>query len=137
MSFDYTPIAADAKELVEDFGRAVTFVMKGRTPTDATKPWRGPSQIAANPVSPAPNEPVSIAGVIAAIVPSDNQDEPNSIVRRIPRAIAFVAATSFPAGTEVENLDSIVDTDTTWRIVKIETIDPGDLKVLHVMYLEG
>lgn len=135
--FDYPGVAQDALDLIEEFGRQVTFVLKPRTATDITKPWRGGKQVAVDPDVPDPDEPSQIEDIFAAIVPFENQDEPNSIVRRFPTATAYVAHLSFPDGTEVENLDSIEDGDTTWRICKVETINPGSVKVLYTFYLEA
>lgn len=127
MAFDYAPISADAKELIEEFGRAVTFQKKSRTAADTAKPWRGP----------AIADVESIEDIITAIVYGSNEDEPNSVVRRPPVATAYVAHLSFPTGTVVEDLDSIVDADTTWRIAKCEPVNPGDTKVIYIMSLEG
>lgn len=39
---DYVKLAATAERLVAKNGREITLVRKSETPTDPTKPWKGP-----------------------------------------------------------------------------------------------
>jgi len=39
--FDYDETAADALELIAEFGREFTFSRQGRAAADSNKPWRG------------------------------------------------------------------------------------------------
>jgi len=127
-AFDYAEIAADAQELIEEFGRLVTFRTKSRTPADTAKPWRGPNYTEAD---------VDIADIKACIVPDDHDDEARTLVRK-PTALLYVADKSFPTGTDVKNMDSVLDDDgTLWHITKTQIIKPATVAVLYVMFLEG
>lgn len=126
--FDYASVVLDAQQLIHEFGRDVTFVLSSRSPADAAKPWRAPT-----------TPPTRFEDIRAAIVPTDIDDGPASLVREPKRAICYLAAgviTDFPTGFSEEDLDAVEDSDgTRWSIKKCQKIAPGPLSVVFIMEL--
>lgn len=122
MAYNYAPLAATAKRLVEQFGRPVEFFRKSETPADPDKPWRG---------SVSPDTRVQL---IAVLVDYTLEEATSDHVLRGDKR-AFVAQLSIP-GIDLTDFDRMVDADgQTWSVVRIETINPGDTRLLYDVQL--
>jgi len=123
MAYDYSSLSATAKRLIERFGRPVTLKRQTTTPTDPAKPWRGGAQAA----------DVSTA-VVAVLVDYTLQEATSDHVQRGDKR-AYVAQASGP-GIDFATYDRLVEADgQTWQIVRAETINPGDTKLLFDLQL--
>lgn len=122
MAYDYAPLARTAKTLIERFGRPVTLQRKSETPSDPAMPWRGTG--AATQDTP----------VTAVLVDYTLQEQVSDHVKRGDKR-AYVAQLSV-AGMDLTVYDTLVDADgQIWQIVRIETINPGDTRLLYDMQL--
>lgn len=133
MAFDYTDVLATARELTEEFGRAITLQRLGTTPADNTKPWRGPN----NPMSPVA-ESVSLFGVV---VPPDSmralglEVQSPELVQR--SKLIFIAGPD-DADTDISDFNNLVDADgKIYRVVIIHTLKPALVQLLHFIGVEG
>lgn len=48
---NYIELATKAQDIITRFGRAITLEKIDRTPADAAKPWRGPTDPEASPTA--------------------------------------------------------------------------------------
>ncbi len=123
--FDYTEMVATADELIQEFGRQVTFVKTSSTPSDVTKPWRG--EVVA--------DDSTLSGVWAAIVPWMSEDDKDSV--RFGIKVCIVSASSFPSN-DGETYDRVVDADGgAWHLHNCEIINPGGVRVLYIFRAEA
>ena len=131
--FDYDETAADALELIAEFGREFTFSRQGRTAADSNKPWRGRT------TSAGADEPLEFEDVMAAFVPATWKDKSNQVVKEA-YATLLVAHGAFPEDTEVDTvrtLDAVTDGTWTWRIKSVQPLIPGSTPVIYTMELES
>lgn len=133
MAFDYTEVLATAQELTEEFGRAITVQRLGTTPADASKPWRGQ----ADPASPVAEE-VVLHGVA---VPPDSlirlglEVQSSELVQR--SKLIFISAPD-ALTTDISDFNHLVDSDgSSYRIVVIHALQPGETKLLYFIGVEG
>jgi len=123
MAFDYSPVLNDAIEIVQEFGRNLTFVELGDTPADPLKPWRG----AAAPRS-SPKRTFTVPGVLVEPSTLDALGRDDAIQDFVAQStqIAIVATT--------ENLDDyneVHDTDgSVWTIQGFSVLKPGPTQLL-------
>lgn len=123
MAFDYTDLAATAKELIEDFGRTITIRKLDTAPTDVTKPWRGQGT-AHTSITP-----------IGVVLDYDAKDIDGEIIRARDKR-AYIAATSaVVSGNDLSTFDEVVDDSITYRIIKAERLKPGSTDLLYTLQL--
>lgn len=115
---DFTRLAATAKRLIEKNGRSVTVIKQGKTPTDATKPWRGQDT----------THLASVTGKAVFVQPSkaiQNIDQ----LKRAEQVAYFAAAND--SGQTLETFDLIKDGSTLWKILRAELLQPATKKLLY------
>jgi hypothetical protein len=123
MAYNYSSLSATAKRLIDRFGRSVTLKKQSATPTDAAKPWRGSSQ--ASDISTT---------ALAVIVDFALEEAESDHVQRGDKR-AYVAQDSAPE-IDLSSYDRLVEADgQTWQIVRAETINPGDTKLMYDLQL--
>ncbi len=124
-AFDYSDLVATADELLQEFGRQVTFIRTATTPTDATKPWRGEVVM----------DDTTLTGVWAAIVPFMSEDDKDSV--RYGIKMVIVSGSSFPSN-DAETFDRLVDADGgSWHLHDCDIVDPGGTRVLYTFKAEA
>lgn len=130
---DFNRLAATAKRLIEANGRDITFEQSDRTPSDATKPWRGVNQ---------PNVAAGQATVTvkAAVVPSTGgrfgrtRTADGDLVQTHDE-VALVASDSLPSGVDLKQYDRVVDDTRSWRIVGVQELRPATKSVIFEVRL--
>lgn len=117
---DYTALAATAKRLIDKNGRDITLTKRDRTPTDANKPWRGGNAA-----------PTSVGPIKGVLVPFTAEEIDGSLIRREDKK-ALVAANDDDSEL-LEQFDVLIDGDPAdpWRILDVELINPGDVRVIY------
>lgn len=129
---NYTRLAATAKRLVEKNARSVTLFKAGRTPANASEPWKGPS----TSVDPSGANAGATVTVLAAFVPKSGTDLGSASRDRLRDSvkdrtkIALIATTSLPADTDLSQFDSIRDGNDVWRIVGTDELKPSTTSLL-------
>jgi hypothetical protein len=125
----YADLRDTATELIDEFGRDVTVNKFSRTAGVSAEPWRGPGD-------PGPNDAPTAANTVtvkAAILDFNASDVDGTIVRRGDKQ-AYISAET--AGTEsLEEYDTINDNNEIYKIVNVETIEPGVLGTSRVLYI--
>jgi hypothetical protein len=123
-TFNYTEILAVGQGIIIEFGRIVTFVELGNTPSDSNKPWLGTATTRSSPLSTFSTsavfvEPSSLDQLGQEVITDD-------FVKR-SQQILIVASTQ-----EFRKFDEIIDTDgSRWKIQGISELKPGDSAVMH------
>lgn len=137
MAFDYNAAAADAQEIIAEFGATWSFTKQGRTPADTNKPWRGPNMTAVIPATPDADEPTTITAM-AAVVPIEADDETRSIIKGLKSATAYVAQDDLPGSTDLTTFDVMFNSGFEWRIVGAQQVNPtGARNVVYILHLEA
>lgn len=124
--FDYSEVRAVAKELIEEFGREVTVVHQGNTPTDAGKPWGAQSATVRGSVT-GKAAFVATGSLATAVGNSDN-------VKSSDQVALFAAAND--GGSSLEYFDLIIDGLVNWKITKTELLSPGNTRLLYLFVVE-
>jgi hypothetical protein len=123
--FDYAEVAANALEVVQEFGTTIAVCKLNTTPADSSKPWRG----AADPRAPyadsqtvnAVNVPVSGIGKLVnkKNIPDNAQD--------------FWIVAPGLSTPDLSDYDEIVYNGTTSRFVAVTVLKPAAAILLYVM----
>lgn len=122
--FDYDDLVATADELLQEFGRQVTFIQTATTAADPDKPWRGSDTTAA----------VTKPNVWAALVPWVSADDKDSV--RYDVQMAIVSASSFPESNG-ELFDQLIDSDgSVYHLHDADIVAPGTVRVLYTFRAE-
>lgn len=123
-AFDYADMVATADELLQEFGRNVTFFRTGSTPADSTKPWRKENT----------GTDTTLSNVRAAVIPFTSDDDKDSV--RYGTKMVIVSASSFPSN-DAETFDGMIDADGgRWHLHDCDIINPGGVRVLYTFKAE-
>lgn len=121
---DLAPILAEARVLVEENGREVTFIAHDTTLNDAAQPWEGPTDARAVPSSTATMDalffnPGERDRLGKTFVSEDLVNRSQQIMMVLPIA-----------GVNVEDFQEVLDEGTYWKITGIEVFKPGSVVAL-------
>lgn len=119
---NYTKLATLAQRLIDKDGRDAVLNKASETPADVSKPWRG------NTID---STSLEVKAVFLKLKLADNKD----IVRDGTQE-ALVSHNS-TEDTDLRDFDTLVDSDTTWKIISAELVAPGDTKILWKLQLES
>lgn len=118
MSKDWTKTLATADRLITNYGRTIVLAKLATTPATTGEPWQ------ANATPPALGATIdqrTVKGVATGRLQSLGED----FLKGLDNVIA-VAGNFDPKGYDV-----IIDGASRWRVVKVETLKPGDTAILH------
>lgn len=128
MTLNYASIASKAQKAVEDAGKPITLVEKSKgTSLDLAKPWRKDS-------AASPGE--TTVSVIA-VEDQFKLEEVNGTSIREGDKWFHVAADSVSATerTRLSEYDLIRDGGETWRIKRMDPVEPGSIPVLFSFHV--
>jgi hypothetical protein len=122
-SFDYDEIVATAIEVVDEFGRDVTFLKLDPGPTDAAKPWNGGAPRTAPLETKVQKvcfvEPESLERLSKRVKPSDFVNKGYQSIVIVPGPLSF------------QQYSEILDEDgSRWRIKSFDEFKPGPTIVI-------
>ena len=131
-AFDYTTLANDAKQLINDFGRSATFIKFDQTPADPAKPWRGDG---------TPRDtPAATSTVFCVFVHPSSATQLGLSVREPDftgrQAQIVIFAPGDTDANNYETFDEILDGTIRWKIVRTELLKPGNLRMLYFFFVE-
>jgi len=130
---DYAELADTAKELVEGFGREVSFVKLNRTPADANIPWDGP----ADPRVGATTEP----GSAVFVEPSSATELgiSTTLLETLAKrsGAIMIAALGSTSTVDLMGYDEVVDGTVRWKIVGVEKLQPASTTLLYFVGVAG
>lgn len=127
MAFDYGPLADRARQLIENFGRKVTFMRFNQAPADPDKPWEGPVDARQNPDEEVKDMPaVFVApGELGKEVMSED------LMKRSTQACLVAPGTELT--TDLSTMNEIKDEGKQWKITGVEVLKPATQTVLYVI----
>ena len=122
-AFDYVGLAADVRELVQEFGAPVLLEKMDATPVDANMPWKGPA-------SPAVALSQAASGVR---VPAQG----NALGRDLlsPELLAKVDDVYLVEpveGVDLEQFNAVSVDAKRYRVEWAQTLKPADVPLLYV-----
>ena len=127
MAFDYTPIKAVAENLIENFGRSLTLVIRDTTPDNASQPWKGPADPGTDIIKVAIG--VNVDPISDSFFGTEFTDEEGKLIRRTGKAILF--AENSVAGFDMTLVDLLIDGSVTYKVDRVNVLDPGDTPILY------
>lgn len=127
MAFDYTPIKAVVERLIEDHGRSLTLVIRDTTPDNASQPWRGPADPGTNITKTAIG--VNVHSFLKSFFGTEFIDEDGKLIRRTNKSILF--AENSVAGFDITLADLLIDGSITYKVDRVNVLDPGDTPILY------
>jgi hypothetical protein len=116
---NYISLRSTAKRLLDASGRSLKLFRASTVPGDAQKPWRGPN---------SPPTSLTIRGVFDNYSLSEINGD---TVKRGDKKV-YVSAPSSGSLTDYDRIEDSKD-KSTWSIVGIEPIEPGDTTLLYVL----
>lgn len=122
MAINYPRIALVAQRLIDQNGRSLTITLRGRTPSDPTKPWNGPADASSKTI------------VVTGVVVPDSQTDPKGDLVRQGKRVAYIAALDTDPAL-VEEYDMLHDGADTWKIVSVDILAPGPIRLLYTLHL--
>jgi hypothetical protein len=130
---DFVKLAATAKRLIEKNGRTLSLYKRSTTPANALQPWRGTA------AADADGDPLDL---IVCVVPASGSGFGRERVVDGELAEAFsevglIAASSVPAGVDLERFSSLVDGKRAWKINKVGKLQPADVPLVFVLELSS
>jgi len=127
MAFDYTPIKATVKRLIEDRGRSFTLIIRDTTPDNAAQPWRGPAEPGTDITLVAIG--VNIDSVAESFFGTEYIDEDDKLIRRTGKSILFAADSV--SGIDMTLLDIITDGSIKYKVDRVNELAPGSTPILY------
>lgn len=127
MAFDYAPILATARELVQEFGREMTFVKFDATPADASKPWNGPTDARGGGATEATAYAVPVPPSSATELGLQVEDQ--DMLRRASQILIVEPGTDAPES--LETFDEVKDGTVRYRVEMIEKLKPAGTTLLY------
>lgn len=131
MEFDYSAINVTAKNLIDSFGRSMTLIIRDMTPADPTKPWRGPA-------SPGTDFSITAKGVVVnpssakgTFFGTEYVNDSGKLIRRTDKSILF--AENAVSNIDMKTVDKITDGSDTYRVIRVNVLEAGDVPVLYEM----
>lgn len=124
---DFSSLRLTAERLINENGRALTLQRHDQVnPLVVAEPWRKPDPAGANVVS------LTVLGVFTEY---EKEDFDGSLVRRGDKRVLIAAkdledVRSGSENIKVEDFDTLLDGSEIWKILTIEVIEPGPLRVL-------
>jgi hypothetical protein len=123
-TFDYDEIREIAEELIEEFGRQITFVQLDSTASTPSKPWRANTAPRGNPV-----QTLQLYGVFVepeSLERLGKQRVSNDFIKSAEQVI--IVAFNGSLG----DFDEVIDSDgSRWTVHNIQELAPGDSGILH------
>lgn len=118
--FDYADLVATADELLQEFGRLVSFRRFTTTAADTSKPWGAQNQ----------SVETLISNVWAAVVPFTSDDDKDAV--RYETKMVIVSASSFPSH-DGETFDEMIEANgEVYHLHAVDIINPGSTPVLYI-----
>lgn len=122
---NYVKSAATAKRLIEANGQDVSLYRKSETPSDSTKPWRGPATLTANTL---------VATVKGVVVDMSDKDVDGTLIRRSDRKL-MIANDSLPTNVTTEDIDFVRIAGEDFKVVSSNPLQPGPIRILYEFIL--
>lgn len=113
-------LAATAVRLIQKHGRSLVF-QEARAVADSNKPWRGPDLDA---------DPTSITAIGAVVDYDLSEIDGNAVLRGDKRCL-----TSLGGETNPRLFKTVLDGGKIWRVISINTINPGEVMIVHDIQL--
>lgn len=128
MALDYVSFRLLAERLINENGRLLTLQREDQVnPVVVAEPWRAADPVGANIVS---------LPVLGAFIEYEKEDFDGSLVRRGDKRVLVAAKDTedVRTGTEnidVEDFDTLLDGAEVWKIITVEVIEPGPLRIMY------
>lgn len=124
-TFDYAEFQVLAAELFTEFGRSVVLNKIDTTPADSSKPWRGPTDIAASP-----DDTAAVDGVFLDTISSrylgltiERQEGDKG-----EQKLVLIATNAAPT-KDLRLFNELVDGSTRYYIQALNVLQPGDEEI--------
>lgn len=123
---DYVAFQLLAERLINENGRPLTLQREDQVnAADPAEPWR----------APAITEQVTLA-VVGVFIEYEKEDFDGSLIRRGDKRVLVAAKDTEDVQTgneniKVEDFDTLLDGTVVWKIITVETIEPGSLRIMY------
>lgn len=125
MAISHAKLAKVADKLIRANGRDITLVKKSSTPADPAAPWNGLE------VSNATE--IVAKGVFVIPASEEHFGRRDEDIKFFPHRgaemLAFVSATQVVQ--EVSDFDFIKDGTTVWKVMFVEVLNPGSVRMFY------
>ena len=124
---DFVAAQNVARRLISENGRSLTFVKLSATPTNTAQPWDGNSRTSEDTVTVDGTFVQPSSSFLLGITTSQSD---------LFQKATSICIVAHPAtGEDLATYDQVIDGSLTWKIVTVETLQPGSLPVLYFVGL--
>lgn len=120
MAKDYAPTLATSKRLIDKFGRTVTLASIVSAPLEEDKPWLGATEV------PTLTSQLPIKAAFIGLSKRLGEEFLKDL-----EEVAVVATADDLSGYHV-----VLEGTTRWNIVRMETVRPGDTRLITYLGLK-
>ncbi len=127
---NFANLKALAERLVEANGRNLTLVRRDQgNLVDPTEPWRGSTEAA------------EISFVVKGVFTEfEKEDIDGSLVRRGDKRVliadqSVIDESGGASNLKIEDYDHILDDGVRWKILSVENIQPGPIKIFYDVHV--
>ncbi len=128
-TFPYPKVLARAQKRTKKYGRLFTLVQLDGTPSNASEPWKGNSDVRGTPL-----ETLTVYGVFVepeSLERLGKQRQSNDFVKSAEQVIMVAH------GGSLGHFDEAIDADgSIWTIHNDQELAPGDSIVLHYLRIQ-
>ena len=126
---DYVSLRNLAERLIEKNGRTLTLVRLDQgNPADPAKPWRESTDA----------DEITFP-VLGVFIEFEKEDFDGTLVRRGDKRVLVADQSVVDASTasnlKIEDYDFIQDVSVRWKIMNVEAIEPGDLRIYYDLHV--
>jgi hypothetical protein len=125
----FTKSIALAQKLIKKNGRNVTITFPSTTLADPAKPWEG--------VTTSSNTKV-VKGVFTNYARTDQRNVNDGVPTNVQvgdQKLLVAAGDITP--DDIKTATTVDDRSTTWKVINVEVVDPGDDPILYKLQLRA
>lgn len=125
-AFDYSDLLATAQDLIQRFGRQVTFIKLDASPADADKPWLGAAAPRSSPDDTATVYAVNVP--VSSLADLGGMSRADDMLRNIDLAMVVEAQ-----GDDLATFHVLQDGGVDYRLKIVKTLKPGATTMLFAI----
>lgn len=123
MAGEFDSMVDDAREMIDEAGRTVTFYQLDGTAADPDKPWNGTGQ--QTKINPVTTQAVFVP--VHSLVNLGFKSRDDELLKSLENAVIFAPPIT---GEDLTTYHVLEDGGQLWSLVTIEALRPGDAVLL-------
>lgn len=123
----YNDMATLAEELINEFGRDITFIRFDQAESDSNKPWLGPTD-----PRTTPNATADIRGIFVSPTGMGLSTVDEDLLKRSDEICIVAPGVNSPP-FDLATANEMIDNSVSKKVLFTETLKPGDVTLLYFL----